>query len=42
MVLSNGVAEVERILLLLFTNCQELMLTAVSSVPHMSSEACGM
>lgn len=33
MVLSNG-AEVERILPLLFTNCQKLMLTAVSSECH--------
>lgn len=34
MVLSNGAAEVERILPLLFTNCQELMVTAGSSECH--------
>lgn len=34
MVLSNCAAEVERNLPLLFTNCQELMLTVVSSGCH--------
>lgn len=34
MVLTNGATEVERILPLLFTNHQKLMLTAVSSECH--------